>query len=507
MKKVLIIDFGGQTVQLIAKIIRKKHVYCEVFSWRADYEKIAEYNPDAIILSGGNDSTYRENSPALDERVFDLGVPVLGICYGMHYLARINGGVVDQGTVGEFGRTELNVRNSELFKGIPKKFNCWMSHFDSVQKLPEGFNVAATSKDCAVAAYECKKRKIYAVQFHPEVVNCDNGEKILENFLKIAQIKGDWYLGNFIDITVNEIREKVGKGKVLCALSGGVDSAVAATLVHKAVGSQLVCVYVDHGLMRKNETEQIIKTFKDERGFNLVVVRAEEQFLTKLSGVTDPEKKRKIIGEEFIRVFEKEAKKIGTVDYLVQGTIYPDVIESGSGSGEVIKSHHNVGGLPSVIDFKGIIEPVRNLFKDEVRKVGLELGLPENIVGRQPFPGPGLAVRVLGELNKERLDILRDADAILREEVAKAGYDKKIWQYFAVLTPVRSVGVMGDKRTYGNLVALRAINSIDGMTGDWVRIPYELLDKISRRITNECKDVNRVVYDITAKPPATIEWE
>ncbi len=507
MKKVLIIDFGGQTVQLIAKILRKKHVYCEVFSWKSGYEKIQAFHPDALILSGGNDSVYRHDSPFVDKRVYEMGVPVLGICYGMHYTAHALGGSVAKGKVAEFGKTEIQAKNCALFEGLPPKFDVWMSHFDAAGALPEGFETIAYSKDCPVAAFQNEKRGVYGVQFHPEVHGCEHGEDIIGNFLKIAKIEGDFLLGGFIEKAIEDIHVKAAGGKVLCAFSGGVDSSVAAMLAHRAVGDNLTCVFVDHGFMRKNEPKEIEKIFSGQMGINLISVDAEKHFLDKLAGISDPEQKRKIIGAEFIRVFEAEAKKLGKIDNLVQGTIYPDVIESGSGSGEVIKSHHNVGGLPSVMDFKGVIEPLRYLFKDEVRKVGLELGLPESVVNRQPFPGPGLAVRVLGELTKERLDVLRDADDIFREELDAAGLLNSVWQSFAVLTPVRSVGVMGDRRTYANMIALRAINSVDGMTADWARIPYEVLDKVSRRITNECDGINRVVYDITGKPPATIEWE
>lgn len=507
MKKVLIIDFGGQTVRLIAKILRSKHVYCEVCAWQASYEKILDFRPDALIFSGGNDSTYRENSPTVDKRVYSMGLPILAICYGMQHIAHALGGKTSKGKVGEFGKTELITEGGGLFEGLPQKFNVWMSHFDAVEALPPEFTVTAHTKDCQIAACESKERMIYGVQFHPEVTTTQFGTEIIDNFLKIAGIEGDFLLDDFIDRTVAEIRAAVGGGRALCAFSGGVDSSVSAALVHKAIGSQLTCVYVDHGFMRKNETEEIERIFSKRLGLNLITVDASEHFLSALQGVADPEQKRKIIGKEFIRVFEREAKKLGAVDYLVQGTIYPDVIESGNANGEVIKSHHNVGGLPAVMDFKGIIEPVRNLFKDEVRKVGRELGLPESVVSRQPFPGPGLAVRVLGELTKERLDTLRSADAVIREEISLAGLDKTVWQYFAVLTPLRSVGVMGDRRTYGNVAAIRAIDSVDGMTAEWAKIPYEVLDKISLRITNECPGINRVVYDITGKPPATIEWE
>ncbi|MBQ2670865.1 MAG: glutamine-hydrolyzing GMP synthase [Clostridia bacterium] len=505
---VIVLDFGGQYNQLIARRVRECNVYCEVLSYKNDIEKIKEKNPVGIIFTGGPNSVYDPESPHYDKAIFELGVPVLGICYGSQLIAYSLGGHVDTAPVSEYGKTEIEVKESKLFKDVNKKTVCWMSHTDYVDKVPDGFTVTATSNACPVAAYENADKKIYAVQFHPEVNHTVEGQKMLRNFLfEVCGCKGDWVMSDFAKKSIEALRAKIGDGKVLCALSGGVDSSVAAVMLHKAVGKQLTCVFVDNGLLRKNEGDEVESLFRNQFDINLIRANAQDRFLGKLAGVTEPEKKRKIIGEEFIRVFEAEAKKIGRVDFLVQGTIYPDVIESGAGDAAVIKSHHNVGGLPEHVDFKEIVEPLRDLFKDEVRRLGIELGLPEKFVWRQPFPGPGLAVRVIGEITEGKLEILRDADAIFREEVAAAGLDRSINQYFAVITDMKSVGVMGDFRTYDYTLALRAVTTTDFMTADWARIPFEVLEKVSNRIVNEVKHVNRLVYDITSKPPATIEWE
>ena len=505
---VIVLDFGGQYNQLIARRVRECNVYCEVLPYSTDIEKIKEKNPVGIIFTGGPNSVYAEEAPKCSKEIFEMGIPVLGICYGSQLMAQMLGGRVERADKREYGKAEISLKDSKLFEGIENETVCWMSHTDSIDKVPDGFEVTASTSSCPTAAYENAEKRLYGVQFHPEVNHTPRGKDMLKNFLyNVCGCKGDWLMSDFAKNAIASLREKIGDKKVLCALSGGVDSSVAAVLIHKAVGKQLTCIFVDNGLLRKNEGDEVEKVFREQFDIKLVRANAQDRFLNKLAGVTQPEEKRKIIGEEFIRVFEAEAKKIGTVDFLVQGTIYPDVIESGSGDASVIKSHHNVGGLPEHVDFKEIIEPLRDLFKDEVRQLGIELGIPEYLVWRQPFPGPGLAVRVIGEITKYKLDILRDADAIFREEIALANLDRSINQYFAVITDMRSVGVMGDGRTYDYTLALRAVTTTDFMTADWARIPYDVLEKTSNRIINEVEHVNRIVYDITSKPPATIEWE
>ena len=508
---VLVLDFGGQYNQLIARRVREHHVYCEVKSYQTPVEEIRRMQPIGIIFTGGPGSVYDPGSPQCDPAIFALGVPVLGICYGCQLMAQALGGQVvaaQQDTAREYGKTQTFYDTTcKLFDGLPQEGVSWMSHGDYMAKVPEGFQLVAHTAMCPNAAIADESRGFYGVQYHPEVNHTEYGTDMLRNFLyKVCGAAGDWTMGDYKRAALDSIRKQVGGGKVLLALSGGVDSSVAAALLAEAVGEQLTCVFVDHGLMRKNEGDEVEDAFK-KWDLHFVRVDAEDRFLGKLAGVSEPETKRKIIGEEFIRVFEDEAKKIGKVDFLVQGTIYPDVIESGAGDAAVIKSHHNVGGLPDFVDFQEIIEPLRPLFKDEVRQLGRELGLPEYLVMRQPFPGPGLAIRVIGDITKEKLDLLREADFIFRDEIAKAGLEHTMNQYFAVLTNMRSVGVMGDGRTYDYTVALRSVTTTDFMTADWARIPYDVLDRVSVRIVNEVGHVNRIVYDVTSKPPATIEWE
>lgn len=507
-EKIIIIDFGAQYNQLIARRVREERVYSEVVPYDVSIERIKEMAPKGIIFTGGPSSVHQDGAPRCNPEIYTLGIPVLGICYGAQLMAEQNGGKTDSAEIREYGKKALNIKtDSQLLESVRDGSVCWMSHTNYIDQIPEGFTITATTETCPVAAMENPEAGLYAVQYHPEVEHTECGREVLHNFIyNICRCEGTWTMANFVEEQIAAIRERVGDKKVLCALSGGVDSSVVSTLVFRAIGDQLTCIFVDHGLLRKDEGDQVEAIFKDRFKMNFIRANCQDRFLSKLAGVTDPERKRKIIGEEFIRVFEEESGKLKGMEYLLQGTIYPDVIESGTKDAAVIKSHHNVGGLPEDVDFE-LIEPLRNLFKDEVRALGEELGLDHDLVWRQPFPGPGLAIRVMGEVTGEKLDILREADYVFRDEIAKAGLDQEIWQYFAVLPGNRSVGVMGDERTYDYTIGLRAVTSVDGMTSDWARIPFDVLESISTRIVNEVPHVNRIVYDITSKPPSTIEWE
>jgi GMP synthase (glutamine-hydrolysing) len=505
---IVVLDFGGQYNQLIARRIRDLGVYSELLPYNTPVERLREIAPKGIVFSGGPSSVYAEEAPHIDPAVYDIGVPIFGICYGMQLMAHQLGGKVERAAKREYGKADVDfAEHSALTRGLDSKQTVWMSHGDHVTQLPDGFVVDASTEHAPIAGFANPDRKMYGVQFHPEVRHSVHGNEMIRNFLyDICGCEGNWSMETFIEDAVRDIRTQVGDGKVLCALSGGVDSSVVAMLIHKAIGDQLTCMFIDHGLLRKGEAESVMETFVGKFDMKVVKIDARERFLSKLAGVDDPEQKRKIIGNEFIYVFDEESAKFDDFTYLAQGTLYTDIVESGTATAQTIKSHHNVGGLPEDMKFK-LIEPLKTLFKDEVRKVGEELGLPREIVWRQPFPGPGLAIRVLGEVTEEKLQIVRDSDYILREEIAKAGLDREIWQYFTALPNMRSVGVMGDARTYSYTVGIRAVTSIDGMTADWARIPWDVLEKISVRIVNEVENVNRVVYDITSKPPATIEWE
>ena len=512
MNSILILDFGGQYSQLIARRVRESDIYCEILPYNYDIDKIKAKSPKGIIFSGGPSSVYGVDAPKCDEEIFNLNIPILGICYGGQLMAHSFGGKVSKANSREYGKAELEILDDTgMFKEIEQNILCLMSHTDFIEQIPEGFEITSKTDSCPVASMKDEKRKLYAVQFHPEVEHTERGKDIIKNFLyEVCKIAPNWNMGDFAKETIANIKAEIGDKKAICALSGGVDSSVAAVLVHEAIGANLTCVFVDHGLLRKDEGDQVEAVFGEKFNLNLIRVNAKDRFLGKLKGVTDPEEKRKIIGEEFIRVFEEEKQKLkeehGKIDYLVQGTIYPDVIESGTDKASIIKSHHNVGGLPEDVDFK-LVEPLRQLFKDEVRAVGRELNVPNEVVDRQPFPGPGLAIRVLGEITEDKLKIVREADWIFRDEIKKAGLQNEIWQYFAALPNIKTVGVMGDERTHTHTIALRAVTSSDGMTSDWARIPFDVLEKVSRRIVNNVEDVNRIVYDITSKPPSTIEWE
>jgi GMP synthase (glutamine-hydrolysing) len=505
---IVVLDFGGQYNQLIARRIRDLGVYSELMPYNTPVEKIRQLQPKGIVFSGGPSSVYEENAPHVDPAIYELGLPILGICYGMQLIAHQLSGKVERAAKREYGKADVDfAEHCRLVQGLDRKQTVWMSHGDHVSVLPAGFVVDASTEHAPIAAMSHPEKNVFAVQFHPEVRHSVYGNELIRNFLyNVCGCQGQWSMETFIEDTVRDIREQVGDKKVLCALSGGVDSSVVAVLVHKAIGDRLTCMFIDHGLLRKGEAESVMETFAGKFDMEVVKIDARERFLSKLAGVDDPEQKRKIIGTEFIRVFEEESKRFADFEFLAQGTLYTDIVESGTATAHTIKSHHNVGGLPKDMTFK-LVEPLKALFKDEVRKVGEECGLPAEIVWRQPFPGPGLAIRVLGEVTEEKLRIVRESDAILRDEIAKAGLDREIWQYFTALPNMKSVGVMGDARTYSYTVGIRAVTSIDGMTADWARIPYEVLEKISNRIVNEVENVNRVVYDITSKPPATIEWE